>query len=63
MSHTIIIRGGEYAEGTPPEGGHASVEVRYSPTHGLTPQQQGANVAKLIKLVNKIYAIESEPEE
>ena len=63
MSHTIIIKGGEYSEGNPPAEGQASVEVHYSPTHGLTPEQQGNKVAKLIKLVNKIYAVEGPDDE
>lgn len=63
MSHQIIIRGGNYSETNPPEAGEASVEIIYAPSHDLTPEQQGDNVAKLVKLANKIYAIEGEHED
>lgn len=63
LPHQIIIRGGEYSEDAPPPEGHASVEIVWSPSHALTEQQQGAKVAKLMKLANKIYGIESDPDE
>lgn len=63
MSHTIIIRGRDSGSSAgvvaTEDGGAAVVEITYTPSHALTPEQQGNKVAKLIRLAEKIRNIES----
>lgn len=66
MSHQsghVIIRGGNYAPNSEPEPGETSLEVHYTPSAGLTPDQVSQNVKKLLKLADKIYHVEEQPDE
>lgn len=63
VSSTVVIKGGNYADGQQPAPGHISVVVSYTHSAGLTDEHINKNIAKARRLVDKLYHLEELTEE